>query len=118
MMYVSQAISASSQSPWILAKRSKELSPGSGGVGSNVVQPLPGIQTSTQEWASDCLRMVQSVSSECSPPLNPFTTRVCRPWVRAMIAMAVAKYSQWPGAPSRRNRFSGETTAWSSTSRE
>src|SRR5271165_4344413 len=77
------------------------------GVGSNVIQPSPGMYASTQEWASLARITYCEVRSLNSPPENPFTIREGMPIVRSMMAMEEAKYSQCPSSRTKRKLAMG-----------
>ena len=71
------------------------------GVGSNVVQPMPGNQASTQACASDVL--IERYWPLSEPAVNPTATRDGTPTARSMTAMAEANCSQYPALPTVRN---------------
>ena len=76
----------------------------SGGVGSKVAHPWPGIHASTQLWASEARTTQRSEMGLYSPIWNPVASRAGIPSVRNITAMAEAKYSQWPLRRGRENR--------------
>src|SRR5258708_2188455 len=72
------------------------------GVGSNSTQPSPGMNASTQEWASLARIRYCDDTSLNSPPENPFTTRDGMPRLRSITAIEDAKYSQCPWRRTKR----------------
>ena len=57
-----------------------------GGVGSNVTQPNPSNQASTQEWAS-VSRTIHSPVDACQPGLSGVTQQMCAPLVSGAEAV-------------------------------